>query len=149
MNSVRIALVGDYRPDSKAHQGAPRGLALAGQATGISIEYEWLHTSTLAADPSRQLEPFQGVWVVPGSPYTNTAGVIGAIRMLRTIGRPFLGTCGGFQHAMLECAEALWGVESPAHAETDPHAVEPVIAPLSCSLVEKRGDVFFVTGSRL
>jgi CTP synthase (UTP-ammonia lyase) len=149
MNGVRVALVGDYRPDSKAHQGAPRALALAGEATGIPIECEWLHTSTLAADPSSQLEPFQGVWVVPGSPYTNASGVIRAIRMARTTGRPFLGTCGGFQHALLECAEALWGVESPADAEIDPQAVDPVIAPLSCSLVEKHGDVFFVAGSRL
>jgi CTP synthase (UTP-ammonia lyase) len=149
MNAVRVALVGDYRPESKAHRGAPNALALAGEALGIPIESDWIHTSTLAADPSRQLEPYQGVWLVPGSPYANTGGVVRAIRTARTTGRPFLGTCGGFQHAMLECAEALWGVGSPAHAEIDPHAVDPVIAPLSCSLVEKHGEVFFVAGSRL
>jgi CTP synthase (UTP-ammonia lyase) len=149
MSVVRIALVGDYQPESKAHQGAPRALALAGEALGIRVEGDWIHTSTLAADPSRQLEPYQGVWVVPGSPYANTAGVIRAIRVTRTSGRPFLGTCGGFQHAILECAEALWGVGSPAHAEIDPNASNPVVAPLSCSLVEKHGEVFFVAGSRL
>jgi CTP synthase (UTP-ammonia lyase) len=149
VGAVRIALLGDYNPDGKAHQGAPKALTLAGESAGVAVEWEWVHTSTLLADPRPQLNVFQGVWCVPGSPYANTAGVIAAIRHVRTTGRPFLGTCGGFQHAMLECAEALWGVASPAHAEVDPQAVDPVIAPLSCSLVEKQGDVFFVAGSRL
>jgi CTP synthase (UTP-ammonia lyase) len=149
VGAVRIALLGDYNPNGKAHQGAPRALALAGESAGVAVEWEWVHTSTLQPDPRHQLDAFQGVWCVPGSPYANTAGVIAAIRHVRTAGRPFLGTCGGFQHAMLECAEVLWGVESPAHAEVDPQAVNPVIASLSCSLVEKQGDVFFVAGSRL
>ena len=149
MPAVRVALIGDYNPKGKAHQGAPRALALAGESAGVAVEWEWVHTLTLQNDPRLQLNGFQGVWCVPGSPYANTAGVIAAIRHVRTTGRPFLGTCGGFQHAMLECAEALWGIESPAHAEVDPQAVNPVIAPLSCSLVEKQGDVFFVAGSRL
>lgn len=149
MGAVRIALLGDYDPDGKAHQGAPKALTLAGEVAGVAVEWEWVHTSTLQADPRPHLDAFQGVWCVPGSPYANTAGVIAAIRHVRTTGRPFLGTCGGFQHALLECAEALWGVDSPAHAEVDPHAVSPVIEPLSCSLVEAHGDVFFVAGSRL
>jgi CTP synthase (UTP-ammonia lyase) len=149
VSAVRIALLGDYDPDGKAHQGAPKALKLAGESAGVAVEWEWVHTSTLQADPRPQLNAFQGVWCMPGSPYANTAGVIAAIRHVRTTGRPFLGTCGGFQHALLECAEALWGVDSPAHAEVDPHAVSPVIEPLSCSLVEEYGDVFFIAGSRL
>ncbi len=149
MSPVRIALVGDYNPKGKAHQGAPTALTLAAEGCGVALEYEWVHTSTLQPDPSKQLAAFHGLWCVPGSPYANGAGVITTIRMARETGRPFLGTCGGFQHAMLECAETLWGVESPANAEIDPHAADPVIAPLSCSLVEKHGDIFFVAGSRL
>ena len=61
----------------------------------------------------------------------------------------FLGTCGGFQHALLEDAEAVWGVAKAAHAELDPNAVDPVIAPLSCSLVEQSGEIQFEPGSQL
>jgi hypothetical protein len=40
-------------------------------------------------------------------------------------------------------------VASPAHAETDSDAVDPVIAPLACSLVEQSGEIRFEPGSRL
>ncbi len=38
---------------------------------------------------------------------------------------------------------------SPVHAELDPDAVDPLIAPLICSLVEQHGDIYFEPGSRL
>jgi CTP synthase (UTP-ammonia lyase) len=149
MSGVRIALIGDYNAAGKAHQGAPIALALSGASRGIAVDSEWVHTSTLEGDLTRRLSGFDGIWIVPGSPYANMSGAISAIRLARETKRPFLGTCGGFQHALLECAEALWGVRAPAHAEVDPQAGDPVIAPLTCSLVEKRGEVFFVAGSRL
>ena len=114
-----------------------------------ACEWQWLHTSTLLDDPSEQLAGFQGVWCVPASPYANTRGALAAIRFARQTGRAFLGTCGGFQHALLEYAEAVWGVAQPAHAELDPAAVDPVIAPLACSLVEQTGEIRFEKGSRL
>lgn len=145
---ARIALIGDYNAAAKAHQGIPRALMLAcGREAGC--EWDWLHTSTLLDDPSEQLADFHGVWCVPASPYANTRGALAAIRFARRMGRPFLGTCGGFQHALLEYAEAVWGVAQPAHAELDPVAADPVIAPLACSLVEQSGEIRFEKGSRL
>ena len=38
---------------------------------------------------------------------------------------------------------------SPRHAELDPEAADPVIAPLVCSLVEKSGEIRLEKGSRL
>ena len=43
----------------------------------------------------------------------------------------------------------MWGVADAAHAETDSDAKDPVIAPLSCSLVEVTSPVRFTSGSRL
>jgi len=86
---------------------------------------------------------------VPASPYANTAGAVAAIRFARETGRPYLGTCGGFQHALLEYAEAVWGLSNVAHAELDPQAPDPLIAPLDCGLVEATGEVRFAPGSRL
>src|SRR5215216_5435209 len=105
---VRIGLVGDYTPDAKAHQAIPIALALAGAGYPMPCEFEWIHTSTLLDDPGQQLGHFQGIWCVPATPYANTRGAVGAVRFAREAGRPFLGTCGGFQHALLECAESLW-----------------------------------------
>lgn len=143
-----IAVIGDYNRESVAHQGIPRALALASDGTA-TCEWEWLHSSQLAADPAPQLQRFRGVWCVPGSPYANGGGVIAAIRYARERGVPFLGTCGGFQHAVLEYAETFWDAGPAGHAETDPGAVDPVIAPLSCALVEQTGEVRFADGARL
>jgi CTP synthase (UTP-ammonia lyase) len=149
MTTPRIALVGDFSSKVKAHQAIPRALALAGQAGAPECEWEWTHTTTLDGDVAERLAPFQGIWCVPGSPYVNARGALAAIRLARTNGRPFLGTCGGFQHALLEYAEAVWGVVNPAHAEEDAAAADPVIVPLACALVEQSGEVVFTEGSRL
>ena len=83
----------------------------------------------------------QGVWCIPGSPYANTRGVLDAIRFARTVGVPFLGTCAGFQHALIEYAEAEWGLPSDAP--------EPIIAPLACVLDQDPADIHLQPGSRL
>jgi CTP synthase (UTP-ammonia lyase) len=144
----RIALIGDFNDAVKAHQGIPRSLALAAEHVG-PVEWEWVHTSRMVGDVPAQLVSFHGVWCVPASPYVNTRGAIEAIRFARESPLAYLGTCGGFQHAMLEYAEAVWGVEGAAHAELDPEAMDPVVAPLSCGLVEVKGDVVLTPGSRL
>ncbi len=144
----RIALIGDYNSAAKAHQGIPRALVLAREGER-GCDWDWLHTSTLLDDPSQQLAGFQRVWCVPASPYANARGALAAIRFARQTGRAFLGTCGGFQHTLLEYAEAVWGVAQPAHAELDPDAIDPVIAPLACSLVEQSGEIRFERGSWL
>lgn len=64
-------------------------------------------------------------------------GALIAIRYARENSIPFLGTCGGFQHAILEYARNVLGWSDAAHAETDTTG-RMVIAPLTCSLVEKR-----------
>ena len=146
---MRIALIGDYNATVTAHRAIPLALALACEDRGGVCEWEWVHTATLLDDPSDQLAGFHGVWCVPASPYASTNGALAAIRFARRSHRAFLGTCGGFQHALLEYAEAVWAIPEPAHAEVNPDAVDPVIAPLACSLVEQSGDIRFEPGSKL
>jgi ribosomal protein S18 acetylase RimI-like enzyme len=146
--SVRIALVGDHDPGVIAHRAIPEALALAGEALGLDIVAEWIGTETVSPS-APDLAGFDGVWCVPASPYRSTRGALAAIRWAREAGVPFLGTCGGFQHAVLECAEGLWGISHPAHAELDPGAEDPIVAPLACALVEKGGRVRFAAGSRI
>jgi CTP synthase (UTP-ammonia lyase) len=144
----RIALVGDYDATIVAHRAIPIALKLAIDEFRADVTFEWVSSRELQPTAEARLEPYEALWCVPGSPYQNTRGVIDAIRFARLQSRPFLGTCGGFQHAMLEYAQAVWRIDA-LHAETNPDAEDPLIAPLLCSLVDVRGALHFEPGSRL
>jgi CTP synthase (UTP-ammonia lyase) len=145
----RIALIGDFNPVVTAHRAIPLALGRAAADGGLNLSWAWVGTATIGRNVEAQLAGYTGVWVVPASPYADTEAALAAIRYARERNIPFLGTCGGFQHAMLEYAAACWGVTDPAHAELSPEASDPVIAPLSCGLVEVTGDIRLVPGSRL
>jgi len=89
------------------------------------------------------------VWCTPGSPYRSEAGALRAIRHARERRVPFLGTCGGFQHAVLEYARDVLQWADAVHAEASPRTGRAVISPLACELVEATQDVRLVPGSRL
>jgi CTP synthase (UTP-ammonia lyase) len=144
---IRVGLVGDYDPAVPAHQAIPRALALAASATGLAIVHEWVPSDEIAADS--RVAAYDALWCVPASPYRSTGGALRAIRFAREQGRPFLGTCGGFQHAVLEYARSVLGWADAEHGETAPDAARLVVTPLACALVEAEGAVRFRPGSRL
>lgn len=145
---VLLALVGDCSPDVPAHRAIPRALELASASGGGEVSWRWFHTSEIH-DAPRDLAPCAAVWVVPASPYANMHGALEAIRWARETGRPFLGTCGGFQHALIEFARNVAGLVDADHAESNSHADTLVVTPLSCSLVEKIGTIRLASGSQL
>src|SRR5204863_8817435 len=61
---------------------------------------------------------------------------------------PFLGTCGGFQHAVIEFARNVLGRDA-GHEETDPYAAEPLFARMSCSMIEVDARIQFTPGSQI
>jgi CTP synthase (UTP-ammonia lyase) len=152
-----LALVGDFRESVVAHRAIPSALRLAAEAAGVDIGWEWIRTDAIAPTAEgpriradgRSLESLAGVWAVPASPYASMDGALAAIRFARETGRPFLGTCGGFQHALIEFARNVCGVPAADHAETNPGAAELVVTQLSCSLVEVTREIRFTPGSRL
>jgi CTP synthase (UTP-ammonia lyase) len=146
---ARIALVGDRKSSVVAHQAIPLVLERAAALGALDLEWSWVETPTLDGDVAERLAPFHGVWCVPASPYAHAAGALAAIQHAREQRVPFLGTCGGFQHSLLEYARAFWQIERPAHAETEPWADDPIIAPLACGLVEAQGTIHLEPGSRL
>lgn len=145
---VRIALVGDFNPEVLAHRAIPDALQLSAERLGVDVLPEWIGTDRIGPTAA-EVAAHAGIWCVPGSPYASTDGALAAIRFAREQGRPFLGTCGGFQHAVVEYARNVLGHTAADHAETAPAAEMSVIARLTCSLVEKAGTVFFPDGSRL
>jgi CTP synthase (UTP-ammonia lyase) len=148
MSLKTIALVGDYSDRHAAHRAIPKALELARDRLGEDVAWEWVATRGIN-DAARDLAGFCAVWLVPASPYENTAGAIDAVRWAREGGRPFLGTCGGFQHALLEYARNVAGIADAGHAEINPKGSSLVVTELSCSLVEAMGEVFFAEGSLL
>jgi CTP synthase len=143
-----IALVGDYSEKVTAHRAIPVALELARAASGADLGWEWCATKALG-DASRDLERFSALWLVPATPYENTAGALAAARWAREGRHPFLGTCGGFQHALLEIARDVAGIADADHTESNPGGKSLVVTPLSCSHVEKLGNVHFEPGSLL
>ena len=146
--SIKIALAGDHDAGITAHRAIPKALELAGKAINFELVPLWVHTSAIGSEADQEWRQCQGVWSVPGSPYANMEGALRAIRFAREKGRPFLGTCGGFQHAILEFARNVLGHPGVDHAESNPSAALPIISPLACSLVEARGRILLRAGSR-
>ena len=132
--SLRIALVGDYNADVIAHQAIPLAIDDAAAVLELTVEYHWLPTQDIKS--AEDLADYNAIWLVPASPYQNMEGALTAVRYARENSVPFLGTCGGFQHAIVEYARNVMGWQDAAHAETDTEG-RMVIAPLTCSLVEK------------
>jgi CTP synthase (UTP-ammonia lyase) len=96
-----------------------------------------------------ELTAMDGLWCVPGSPYRSTDAALAMIRVARVEGIPFLGTCGGFQHALIEYARNVAGIAGAEHAESAPRAEVRVIEPLACSLVGTEGEIRPLAGTRL
>ncbi|HEX2854178.1 MAG TPA: hypothetical protein VHO24_13155 [Opitutaceae bacterium] len=146
MSAPAIALVGDYSRDVPAHQAIPRALELAVAETGLSVTWRWIGTHEIH-DAARTLAEFSAVWLVPASPYKNMAGALAAVRWARETQRPFLGTCGGFQHALIEFARNVAGLAEADHAESNPGGALLVVTPLNCPLDHQAAPLHLAPGS--
>lgn len=143
---TRIILLGEYSPSMESHQMTDAALAHSSAALGISIEPLWVSTAEINA---QQIAAADAVWVAPGSPYKNLEATLQSIRLVREQQIPCLGTCGGFQHIILEWARNLLGFEDAQHAEYDPGASRIFLSRLACSLVGRQLPLTFVPGSQV
>ncbi len=146
---IRIGLVGDYSPKVKAHIAIPQAITLASANLDLSVETSWLATHLLEQNTERVLSAYHALWCVPASPYESMEGALNAIRFARERKVPFLGTCGGSQHAIIEYARNVLHLTEADHAESNPAASLPLIAPLTCALVDEKDTIQFKPGSRI
>lgn len=144
---VTVGLIGDYNPSVPAHQAIPLALQAAAETLGIDVGFEWIATEEIVS--SERVSGFDGLWCVPASPYRSMDGALLAIRHARENAVPFLGTCGGFQHAVIEYARNVLGWVDADHAETAPDAARAVISPLECALVETTNWVRLYPGTHI
>jgi CTP synthase (UTP-ammonia lyase) len=140
---VKIGIIGDFNASNPTHVATTAGIRHAADALGRSIEPIWL-----ATDQPHEYANFDGLLGSPGSPYRSFEGALAAIRYARENKVPFIGTCGGFQHLVIEYARNVMGFTDAAHAESDPYASCLFITPLSCSLVGKTMEVAIQPGSK-
>lgn len=150
----RILLVGERSDSVIAHQRIPDAVLLAVRTLadlGLSpeMELEWTGTAAIKNFQSLSAKTPRGIWVIPNSPYESMDGALLAIRYARENGIPILGTCGGFQHALIEYARNVLGIPDADHAESNPASATPVISKLSCGLVNKSESLTLAPGSRL
>src|SRR5258708_3655402 len=119
-SKVTIGLVGDYDAAVLAHQAIPLALRHAADTLNVDVECAWLATDGIRS--TAQLAGYKGLWCVPASPYRSMDGALVAIRYARENKLPFLGTCGGFQHTVIEYARNVLGWSDADHGETNPTA---------------------------
>jgi hypothetical protein len=74
--SVRIALLGDRNPALPSH----RELDAVRSMLGEHVSAEWVGTDS---DRAAAMADFDGIWLVPGSPYADDNAVYDAVRWAR------------------------------------------------------------------
>lgn len=133
-----IALLGDDR----GHRSHQELNALRPQLAELGAETEWVPT-----DSGFDIATYDGVWLVPGSPYADDAAVIAALEVVRKRGIPFLGVCGGMQYAVLEWTRNVLG-STATHAESGGEGDDNAVAALACALYGEERLVTPVPGTR-
>ena len=141
-----IALLGDPSDDVIAHRAIPLALQLAAEKLSIRCQTEWIHSTDIELS---NLSKYNGLWCVPNSPYRDPAKVIAAIRHARETDTAFIGTCGGYQHAVLEFAQNVLGHTAAGNVEDNPDTAMPLINAMFCALREKPANIKITSGSRL
>jgi CTP synthase (UTP-ammonia lyase) len=134
-----IGLLGDDR-GHRSHQELNALVPQLAEQFGVSAV--WVPT-----DADFDVTEFDGVWLVPGSPYADDDAVLDALRTVRTQGIPFLGTCGGMQYAVMEFLRTELG-SAATHAESDGEREDNAVVPLACSLYGRASEVRPTPGSR-
>lgn len=145
---VRAGVIGDDHPGVDGYVAIREALGHAARALAVDVETEWLPTHALGGEVETELSGYDALWCGPWGPYQNTDAALRAIRFARERGLPFLGTCAGFQHAVIEYARSVLGLAHADHAESNPAAAPPVIAPLLYPLVERTAAVVLDPASR-
>lgn len=135
----RLALVGNRNPDVGSHA------RLEDLIPHLPVDVDWVESETV----TEAIAEYDGIWVIPGSPYADKEAVLFAIKTARLSKIPYLGTCGGFQHALIEYARSVLGFADADDVQYNPNAVTPFIVPLTCSLVGETARLHVSRNSKL
>ena len=145
--AVRIGILGDFNPEFRSHHATPDSLQHAAHKLDLKVESEWIPTpSLIGSDAEKILESFDGLWASPGSPYKSFDGMLKGIEFARRRDWPFLGTCAGFQYALIEFARNVLGIADADSAENNSGSKNIVIYPVACAVPNRQGDTPKLSG---
>jgi len=140
---IKLGIIGDYNPDYQSHIATDNSLKHAAEALSINIDSSWLSTPYIEKEfNDSTFEQYNALWCAPGSPYKSIDGALKAIKYARENDIPYIGTCSGFQHTLLEYARNVLRVNDASHEEISPNSNTLFISKLSCSLVGKMGKIY-------
>lgn len=131
---MKLAIIGDFNPSFRPHVATNEAIGHAKTVLDLQFETEWVSTDDIADNFKAIISTYNGFWIAPGSPYKSMTGALEIIRYARINNIPTLGTCGGFQHMVIEFARNVLRIKDAEHAEYDPYGSKLVVNPLSCSL---------------
>jgi CTP synthase (UTP-ammonia lyase) len=146
-DAVRIGILGDFNPEFRSHHATNEALQHASATLNLPVESGWISTpSVLEPNAQKMLESFDGIWAAPGSPYKSFDGMLKGIEFARRRDWPFLGTCGGFQYALIECARNVLGIKDADTAENNSGSKNIVIYPVACAVPDRAKDAPKLSG---
>jgi len=146
-DAVRIGILGDFDPEFRSHHATNDSLQHAARKLKYAVESEWVPTPSLAAPGAEKiLESFDGLWAAPGSPFKSFDGMLKGIEFARRRDWPFLGTCAGFQYALIECARNVLGIKDADSAENNSGSKNIIIYPVACAVPNRKKDAPKLSG---
>ena len=142
---MKLAIIAEYDPSFEPHVQTDAAIEHASSALSLQVQSEWISTTD---SHIQNLTAFDALWFAPGSPYRNLSRTLDAIRFAREHDITTLGTCGGYQHMVIEFARNVAGITDAQHAEYDPYASRVIVSRLPCSLVGRELDISLTPGSK-
>lgn len=134
---LEIGIIGDFQPGYRKHETTTSAILEVAQALGLQTNLTWFDTPSLAVAEKRvELAGCDGICAAPSSPYRNLEGGLAAICLAREAKIPFLATCGGFQHTLLEFARNVAHLKQAESGEYNPEAKEVLLTLSACSPVD-------------
>lgn len=147
-DAVRIGILGDFNAEFRSHHATHEALQHAAAKLNLELESQWIPTPSLVEPAAeKMLESFDGLWAAPGSPYQSFDGMLKGIEFARRRDWPFLGTCGGFQYALIECARNVLGITDADTAENNSGSKNIVICPVECAVPDRKKGAPKLSGS--
>jgi CTP synthase (UTP-ammonia lyase) len=134
----KLAVIGDFNSSFRPHTATNEVIEHAKRHLNLELEADWIPTDSIMTNIVSIVNSYQGFWIAPGSPYKSMTGALEIIKYARLNNIPTLGTCGGFQHMVIEFARNALNIKDAEHAEYDPYASKLVVNPLSCSVAGQK-----------
>jgi CTP synthase (UTP-ammonia lyase) len=136
--TVRVGIVGDFDRGKHSHWATEAALFHAAARLGTAVAPQWIPTSSLGStDATQRLADLDGIWGAPGSPFASPEGMLRAIEYARRRDVAYLGTCAGFQYALIEFTRNVLGIPDADSAENDPTGENVVITPVECPMPDR------------